>query len=391
VNKEVKDNINPYLIQTYYNLTLNTKINDISVPVVIDSKKWGKVRVGFSLAHMHREVAKNILIVLVTGLISVVIGIIVALVLGRFVTGPIEKFVHSMKMVAQGDLNEEVSIDSHDEFGVLAGSFNKMAKSLRKSEDELRNTYQRLMQKEKMAALGRLTASVAHEIKNPLGIINSAAQILADETKDPEDRSKMVATIIDEVNNLDTKIHDLLYYAKPKPASFQKANLNDILEKKIQFCESRKPEERKIIITRRFNRDIPLLFLDEKQIGEMSLNIIINACEAMPNGGELIISTDCGSQGEISKSNKTKGSETPGNLYDQGFIRVEFKDTGIGIRQENLEKIFDPFFTTKERGNGLGLSTVYRIVERHKGKIEVKSKEGEGTKFIILFPVTEME
>lgn len=123
----------------------------------------------------------------------------------------------------------------------------------------------------------------------------------------------------------------------------------------------------------------------------LGLNIIINACEAMPNGGELIISTDCGSQGKISKSKKTNDSEFPGNLYDQGFVRVEFKYTGIDIPQENLEKIFDPFFSTKKRGNGLGLTAVYRIVERHRGKIEVKSKEGEGTKFTIFFPVTEME
>jgi len=405
VNKKVKDNITPYLIQTYYNTSLKTKIDDISCPVLIDAKKWGTVRVGFSLEHMRKEITRNILVVIVTGLISMVIGIVMALILSSFVTGPIEKFVHSMKNVTEGNLDEQISLGSSHEFGVMARSFNQMARSLRKSEDELRKTYQRLVQKEKMAALGELTARVAHKIKNPLGIIKSSAQILVDETKDPEDKIEVGTFIIEEVNLLDSKIHNLLNYAKPKPPTFQEVDLNDILKKKVQFWESQKIEERKISITRRFNRDIPHLFLDEEQIGEITLNMIINACEAMHDGGELIISTDWGSQSDIYQSKETNCREGPGKLHAQafvwgegpnklhaqGFVWVEFEDTGIGIPPKNLKKIFDPFFTTKKKGNGLGLSAVYRIVENHRGKIEVESKEGKGSKFTIFFPITKME
>ncbi|MGA1869813.1 MAG: ATP-binding protein [bacterium] len=375
VTEKIANNKSPYLIYTYYNTALKTTINDISVPIFIDSQKWGTVQVGFSLAYMRKEIARNIFVVMVTGIISVVIGIIVALILSRFVTAPIEKFMQSMKMVAEGNLDKEIQIESCDEFGVMARSFNQMARSLKKSKQELKKTYQQLAQKEKMAALGEFTANVAHEIKNPLSIIKSSAQILTDETKTADEKAEFGAYINDEINLLNMKVLNLLNFANPKPASFSEVDLNEIIEKKICFWESQRLEERKIRITRKFNRAIPHLWLDEEQVGEITLNMILNACDAMQDGGELIISTE----------NFPMHSDKP------EYVRLEFKDRGIGIPQENVKKIFDPFFTTKRKGNGLGLSIVYMIVENHKGRIDVESEEGKGTKFTILFPVTRME
>ena len=390
INKRVRGNIAPYLVQTYYNPILKIKANDISVPVLIDSKKWGTVRVGFSLEYITEEITKNIFVVMVTGLVSVLIGISVALILARFITGPIEEFVQSMRTVAAGDLEQEIRMGKTGEFSVLARSFNQMAKSLRESKEELKKTYQRLVQKEKMAALGELIARIAHEIKNPLGIIKGSAQILVDEAEKPEVKGEVGTYIIEEVNRLDIKVRDLLNHARPKPLTFLEVDLNEVLEDGIQFWESQRLEGREIEITKTFNRDIPHLLLDEEQIRQVTLNMIINSYEAMPFGGELRIITDWDSRGDSHRSREEKGRGEVSESQRSGFVLVEFEDTGVGIPMENLQRVFDPFFTTREKGTGLGLSTVYRIIENHKGKIEVESREGEGTKFTIFFPIDEV-
>lgn len=381
ISRNAREILSPYLLQTYYNTKFKVRINDISVPVLIDSKKWGTVRVGFSLAHMHAEITKNIYVVILTGLISLFIGISVALVLSRFVAGPIEKFARSMETVASGNYEQEIHMDTSDEFGALAKSFNQMAGSLRESKEELKKTYQRLMQKEKMAALGELTARIAHEIKNPLGIIKGSAQILVDKTENADVKIEVGEYIIDEVNRLDTKVRELLNHARPSTPNIQKVDLNKILEKRIQFWESQKDKAHQITIERKYDNDIPALHLDKEQFRQVILNLIINSCEAMPDGGKINITT--GLSG-TDKNNPRKGDQAGLNNH---FVRIEFTDTGIGIPEQCLNRIFDPFFTTKKEGTGLGLSTVNRIIENHNGKIEVESKVGTGTRFFLFIPL----
>lgn len=389
INNKVKQNISPYLVQKYYNPVFKTKINDIFVPVLIDSKKWGAVRVGFSLEHMRAEITRNVFVVISTGLISVLIGIAVALILSRLITGPIKKFSNSLKMVAAGDLEKEIRIDTTDEFSTLAKSFNQMARSLRKSKEELRKAYQRLVQKEMMAALGELTARIAHEIKNPLGIIKGSAQILVDETESPEVKVEVGGYIVEEVNRLNNKVLDLLNYARPNPPALQEVDINKVLAERIQFWESQKIDEHKIKIIRNFNSNIPALILDKEQLRQVILNMIINACEAMPDGGQITITTNLNFRNDNNRSWE-KGDRKNGNSFlDNGYAKIEFEDTGMGIAQKNLQKIFDPFFTTKKNGTGIGLSTVSRIIENHKGMIKVESKEGKGTKFVVLFPLAQ--
>jgi len=389
ISKKVKKNISPHLVQKYYNPILKTKINDISVPVLIDSKKWGTVRVGFSLEYMRAEITRNVFVVISSGLISVLLGIAVALVLSRFITGPIKKFSNSLRMVAAGDLEKEIRIDTTDEFSILAKSFNQMARSLRKSKEELRRAYQRLVQKEMMAALGELTARIAHEIKNPLGIIKGSAQILVDETESPEVKVEVGGYIIEEVNRLNNKVLDLLNYARPNPPALQEVDINKVLEERIQFWESQKVGEHKVKIIRKFNRNIPALLLDKEQLRQVILNMIINACEAMPEGGRIKITTNLDSRNDNNRSGEKGDWESSNKFLNNGYAKIEFEDTGIGIAKKDLHKIFDPFFTTKKNGTGIGLSTVSRIIENHKGIIKVESKEDKGTKFVVLFPLTQ--
>jgi len=378
INSNVRGLVKTFLVQTYHNPTFTAQINDISVPVFVDTNKWGTVRVGFSLEHMRVEMTKNILVVIMTSLVSVLIGIGVALILSRFVTGPIEKLARSMETVASGNYEQEISIDTADEFDLLSRSFNEMAVSLKKSKAELKKTYTRLMQKEKMAALGELTTRIAHEIKNPLGIIKGSAQILIEETEDSDVKSEVVNFIIDEVNRLDIKVRDLLNHSRPRPPNLKKTDINETLEERIHFWESPKNLGNQIKITRKYTKALPDILIDREQIRQVILNLLINCSEAMPDGGIITVATGFESQ-----------KEDPENSRDLGNVLVAFEDTGIGIRKEDLGRIFDPFFTTKKEGTGLGLSTVNRIIENHKGKINVESEIGKGTRFTLRFPVND--
>jgi len=379
INSRVSGLDKTFMVQTYYNSDLETRINDISVPVVIELNKWGTVRVGFSLAYMQAEIARNLLVVMVTSLISILMGIGAGLILSRFVTEPIKKFSQSMETVASGNFEQEVSIDTADEFGLLARSFNEMAVSLKKNKLELEKTYQRLIQKEKMAALGELTARIAHEIKNPLGIIKGTAQILVDEKEPVDVKLEIAGFIIDEVNRLDAKVRDLLNHSRLQAPVLQKVSINDVLEDTIHIWEYQKREGKNITIFRNYDRNLPLLMLDREQMRQVILNLIINSCEAMPDGGRITVTAGFDFQKEDHPNCKGRKS-----------VVVAFEDTGIGIHEKDLDRIFEPFFTTKKDGTGLGLATVNRIVENHKGKISVESRINAGTRFFLQFPINEI-
>jgi signal transduction histidine kinase len=261
----------------------------------------------------------------------------------------------------------------------MAESFNEMAKALKESKLELKQTFQQLVQKEKMAALGELTARIAHEIKNPLGIIKGSAQILIEESERPEIKSEVTRYIIEEIDHLSIRIQELLNHSKPMLLNLEPVDLNWILEERIQFWESQRADLRNVTIIRKFEPELPPMDMDKHLIKQLVMNMMINACEAMPGGGVLTVTTAIAEYGK-------KGQRQ--EIIESGGVNLVFEDTGLGISQEDLHKIFDPFFTTKESGTGLGLSTVYRILEQHEAKIEVKSAVGKGTCFIITFPLT---
>jgi two-component system NtrC family sensor kinase len=169
----------------------------------------------------------------------------------------------------------------------------------------------------------------------------------------------------------------------------QEVNINKVLEERIQFWESQKVGEQKVKIIREFNINIPALLLDKEQLRQVILNMILNACEAMPDGGQIKITTNLDSRKDTNRSGEKGDRENSNKFLDNDYVKIEFEDTGIGIAKKDLHEIFDPFFTTKINGTGIGLSTVSRIIEKHKGMIKVESKEGQGTKFVVLFPLTQ--
>lgn len=229
---------------------------------------------------------------------------------------------------------------------------------------QMKTQERELMQAEKLAALGKLSAGVAHEIRNPLGIISGAAETLLKKNPDPKTHKEMLRFILDETNRLNQVITDFLRFARPKEPDPINCNLLNLIEKTLRAISQKAASQGVKIETYHCDGEIELS-ADPEQLKQALLNLELNALEAMPQGGVLRIQTQRG-------RDKT--------------LLIKIQDTGPGIPEEVQSRIFDPFFTTKEGGTGLGLSIVHRIVEDHGGKIGLTTGP-EGTTFTLVLPV----
>jgi len=228
-----------------------------------------------------------------------------------------------------------------------------------------------ILRSEQLAALGELSAGIAHEIKNPLTSIKGFTQLLPNKLDDKEFLLKYTDVLRREVERLNNIIEELLQFARPKVKGVAKVNLKEILDRTLSLL---KYQLEKAGIELVLNlAPMPEVFGDAQQLEQVFINIILNAMQAMPEGGKLEI------------RNKVLIKKSPENLYYE-YAVMYFTDTGVGIKQEHIDKLFNPFFTTKPKGTGLGLSISHRIITEHKGMIEVVSKPGEGSTFIISIP-----
>jgi two-component system sensor histidine kinase HydH len=243
------------------------------------------------------------------------------------------------------------------------------ADQINKARDEERRRLEgKLHHAERLASLGEMVASVSHEIKNPLGIIHSTAEILNKRLREQAPSSKHLAgIIITETSRLDDIVREFLDFARPQIPHFATATINDPLKKVIEFMQ---PELAKKQVTLEQNLDpIPApVDIDQNLLYRAFLNLFVNAIHAMPEGGTLSVTSSLASEGQ------------------KKSIVIRITDTGIGISEEKLGMIFTPFYTNKNRGTGLGLAIVKNIIEEHNGSIDVQSERGEGTTFIITLP-----
>jgi signal transduction histidine kinase len=230
------------------------------------------------------------------------------------------------------------------------------ARAQRELEDQLH-------QSERLAALGEMVAAVSHEIRNPLGIIRSTAELMGTLPEAGDTHRKLSSVITEESTRLNRIVTEFLDFARPQTPDIRECDLRDIIGKNIDFL---RPELDKKGITIKAELDgTPLRLMgDHGQLYRAFLNIFINASQSMENGGTI----------DVQVQEETER------------FRVKIEDTGCGIAQENLKRIFNPFFTTKDKGTGLGLSIVRKIIEGHKGTIAIESQEGKGTRVEILLP-----
>jgi two-component system sensor histidine kinase HydH len=241
----------------------------------------------------------------------------------------------------------------------------QMEEKIQKTTADLRKTEAQLIRSEKLAASGQLAAGIAHEIRNPLTSINiliqSIKQHLPSETPHRED----FQVIEEEIHRINEIVDHFLQFAKPASPHLEKSEVTSLFEETLQLL---RPQIKKLQISvEKDFRSLPFITIDNEQIKQVIFNLLMNAIQAMPGGGQLRL------RGEVSK--------------DGQWIQLSIQDSGVGIPPEDMDKLFDPFFSTKEGGMGLGLSIAHRIIDQHHGKIEVESSPGEGTLFTISLPV----
>ena len=315
--------------------------------------------------------------------------------LSSTVLRPVRNLMEGTRAVSSGDLAHEIPIRKDDEIGELARSFNLMTQSLRRAQKEnrewsltleqrvrdktaeLQNAHRQIMQIEKMASLGKLAATVAHELNNPLEGILTYAKLIARRLKRTETKSPEVQQTIDDIELIqrDTDrcgniVKNLLLFSKKQVGEFALVPVRQIIEKAQQLVNHHFQ-----ISNVQFEALLPpeevSLLCGENQIEQALVALFVNAVEAMPGGGKLRVEVQQGPAG--------------------GDICILVKDSGVGIAAEDLPHIFEPFYTTKKNGQGvgLGLSVVYGILERHGGRISVDSQPGKGTTFTMRFSRTE--
>jgi two-component system NtrC family sensor kinase len=326
-----------YVVNDWY-ITAYEPIRDVANKIIgilyvgVLEEKYLDIRQGAVLTFLGITIA------------AALVALIVSYFMAQRILIPIFKLVNASKAVASGDLDATVEVNTNDELEYLADSFNAMALALKKRDTQLKEfATQKIMESEKIALIGQLAANV-----------------------DPAKTS--VEKIVGQATRCRDIIRGLLDFSRQRKPDKILSNLNSVMDQCLSFVEDQALFHN-IKITKSFQEDLPMIVIDPSQIERVIMNMIINAAEAMDKGGELILSTRLD--------------------LNSDFIELEFKDTGQGISEKDLEKIFDPFFTTKDvgHGTGLGLAISYGIVKSHFGTITVESKVGEGTTFLVRLPL----
>lgn len=284
--------------------------------------------------------------------------------MAKRISKPIRLFAKGVHAVADGDLDQEINIRSSEELAELSTAFNHMTEKLR----ELRQIEEELRRKDKLAALGELSAGVAHEIRNPLAIIKNSAQVLEKNIAENEKTRELTSFIIEEVDRLNRVVTNFLDFARPHTLNPEKNQISVVIEKSLHLAEP-KLSEMNVKVIKDYRNNLPEVKIDSELLSQAFLNLIINAAESTVDEGNLTIRL---------RSTRDK--------FGKKYIETSFTDTGAGIPANALEKIFNPFFSTKDSGSGLGLAIVHKIIEAHDGQILVESKTNQGTVFTVRLP-----
>jgi two-component system NtrC family sensor kinase len=358
-----------------------------------EQRVLGLLEIGVSLSHVDATLAAlqrrtaGIALLTVLGL-----GLTMLVFTRRRLVHPIERLAEGVQRVKQGDLRERVPVLGSSEIGALAQAFNEMETALLEIRAQrqalldsleqqvhertaaLKKAQERLIQGEKLSSLGRLAASIAHEINNPLAGILTYAKLLVRTLEEAPPDEAARAKIIGQLRLVEREtqrctaiVRNLLDFARERPLKLADVEVNAAIGEAL-FLINNQSRMQNVTLEQDLQPVAPIE-ADFGQIRQALVNILINACDAMPNGGTLRVES------------RRAGDQ----------IEIVVRDTGTGIPPEHLKKVLDPFFTTKEKGTGLGLSVVYGIVERHGGALRIDSAPGQGTTVTITLPVLAHE
>lgn len=364
----------------------------ISMPVTSKGELIGGLKAVFPMDDLNNLLGRTRwLLFFFLSFDSLLLLLFGSFLLTRTIVRPLKKFVRVAERIADGDLSQRVGYESGNEIGQLSASFDRMADSLEghvghleRANRELKQAQQELVRSEKLASVGRLAAGVAHEVGNPLGAILGYTDMLINGVDDEGTRSDYLKRIESEIRKIDATVRELLDYSRPSKMEVMDVDVNRVVREAVSLVSHQKTFE-KFELEMKFSEDMPPSKADEKQLQQVLINIILNAVDAMSDGGDLEIATE-----SFSPKSPLPMWERD-RVREKSQVRISIRDSGCGINDEDLKKVFDPFFTTKEPGSGtgLGLSISQRIIETFGGKIEVESEVGKGSTFTIYLPVAQ--
>ena len=349
---------------TFGEETPGGRSKDLVIPLTVGGDTMGYIHVRMRIDDFTETIRKNLYLRFFSTLLIFSLGLVLAVSISSHYVRPVEDLAHAAEKVAAGDLSQELPVSGKDEVGRLTRSFNEMIVKLRQNrelEDKVRES-------QYLSQLGRLSSGVAHEIRNPLNFIGLAVDHLDALTdgRTPEaarEKGQIIARIKEEIQRLNELVTNFITYGRPPELQRAPVRIPEIVESVLRMAAGRMRDQR--IRCRVDFREGPQVMADPDMMRRAVLNIVVNAIDAMPNGGELHVSA--------------------GPREDGGYA-LAIGDTGTGIAGEDREKIFEPYFTTKPSGLGLGLVLTRKIVEAHGGKIVVDSEPEKGTRIHVLLP-----
>ena len=311
-----------------------------------------------------RELIRSLMI---TSLVLLLSSALVALVLSRLMTRPLERLSEAARALGQGQFDIKVNAGSRDEIGLLGNSFNQMAQELKRRDKALADAQKAVIQSEKMAAFGQLGAGIAHEVKNPLAGILGVTQLSLMSAEKGSDSENNLRLIEKETRRCKDIIESLLKFARQEKTERKPIHIQDVIDDACSILRHQL-EVHQVSLEREVEETLPMIMGNANQLQQVLVNLVMNAHQAMGKEG-----------GTVKITARRRNNH----------VTVAVADNGPGIPPDIQEKIFDPFFTTKrgKKGTGLGLSVTYGIVRDHQGMIKVESEVGTGTIFVVSFPV----
>ncbi len=337
---------------------------DLVVPVTVGGDTMGYIHVRMQIDDFTDTIRRNLYLRFVSTLLIFSLGFALAVSIAFHYVRPLEKLARAAEKVAAGDLSQELPVAGRDEVGRLTGSFNEMVARLRTN----RELEEKVRESQYLTQLGHLASGVAHEIRNPLNFMRLAIDHLDGITRgrsDEEDREKgrVLARVREEIGKLNGLVTDFVSYGRPAVPQRVPVSVPEVVESVLQTAGERVRAQG--IRVRAEYRESPPVPVDPDMLRRALLNLVSNAIDAMPEGGEL--------------------RATAGPLPD-GRFGVTVGDTGVGIPEEERDRVFEPYFTTKPTGLGLGLGLVRKVAEAHGGTVVIESEPGKGTRVSILLP-----
>ena len=344
-------------------------ILEIESPVFVEgsSRRWGSLKIGLSLEEMYAEINQTRLKLLLIGLGALFLGIIGAVFLAKRITGPLNKLVEGTIKISRGDFYHKINIPSKDEIGDLADSFNEMSKQLLISRKKVEVANKKLIQAEKLASIGRISATIAHEIRNPLTSVKLNIQKLSESDHLSKLERGHLGISQEGINQIENFIKEMLNFTRVSELNINSFPINQIIESSIKMITD-SLDLKNITLEKDIKENVPPVMVDGDKIRQVILNVFRNACEAVEQNGKIRISLH-----QISKNSGR-------------CIKIQISNNGIGIPKQDWENIFEPFFTTKSSGFGLGLANARKIIEQHNGTIKVKGKRDRSSCFEIILP-----